>query len=84
MKCFGLIILTRSVYSFSAGLLSLGQIFGSLITALISESLGRKATILVSCLPIMIGWLCLAMGNFSSILILGRFLVGLGMGIEGG
>ena len=29
------------------------------------------------------GWICLAVGNISVLLMLGRFLVGLGMGIEG-
>ena len=52
-------------------------------TALICEYIGRKATTLISCLPILIGWICLALGNMSFLLMLGRFLVGLGMGIEG-
>ena len=61
----------------------MGQICGSLITAGISESIGRKATTLLSCLPVLIGWICLALANSASLLIVGRFLIGLGMGIEG-
>ena len=66
-----------------AGFLSMGQICGSFITAGISDSIGRKATTLLSCLPVLIGWICLALANSSFLLILGRFLIGLGMGIEG-
>ena len=61
----------------------MGQICGSFITAGISESIGRKATTLLSCLPVLIGWICLALANSASLLIVGRFLIGLGMGIEG-
>ena len=71
------------MFFFAAGLLSLGQVCGSLVTALICEYIGRKATTLISCLPIMMGWICLAVGDVSILLMLGRFFVGLGMGIEG-
>ena len=66
-----------------AGFLSMGQICGSFITAGLSDSIGRKATTLLSCLPVLIGWICLALAHRSFLLILGRFLIGLGMGIEG-
>ena len=44
---------------FLASLLSVGQICGSLLTALICDEFGRKAFALSSCLPALIGWICL-------------------------
>lgn len=71
------------IHVFSAGLLSIGQIVGSLLTALISDLLGRKATTMGSCLPGLIGWLILGLANNEASLLIGRFMVGLCMGLEG-
>ncbi len=52
------------------------------MTALISDRIGRKATCLISCVPALLGWVCLGVSHIV-VLMLGRFLLGLGMGIEG-
>jgi MFS family permease len=73
----------KSLVLFAAALLSLGQICGSLLTALMTGFLGRKATTLLSCLPCLIGWICLGFASNQAALMSGRFLIGLGIGLEG-
>ncbi len=52
-----------------------------------SETLGRHPTLLLSCLPNIIGWLLLSCGNyivtpniFKSVVLTGRFFTGFAMG----
>ena len=60
---------------FSASILSVGQICGSLLTALISDEFGRKAIATSSCLPALIGWLCIGLAYNKACLLAGRFFV---------
>ena len=53
----------------------MGQICGSLLTALISDEFGRKAIATSSCLPALIGWLCIGLAYNKACLLAGRFFV---------
>lgn len=66
----------------------IGAVVGAAAAGFLSDIFGRKLTLILTGLPHLIGWLCLAgsydLRNINSIfvlfLLLGRFFTGLGMG----
>ena len=64
-------------------MVSVGQVLGGLAVGALGASLGRKNTVLASCLPNFIGWVVLFSLPSLEFAILGRFLTGIGMGMEG-
>ena len=55
----------------------------------VSDRIGRKPSILISCFPLVLGWSLIAMSyyyttsseeSFYALLMIGRFLTGFGMG----
>ncbi|TRY76638.1 hypothetical protein TCAL_08782 [Tigriopus californicus] len=69
--------------SWIASMLSVGQIFGSLSVSIGGNVLGRKGVMLLSCLPIFLGWLTLFAAQSLALVLVGRLLTGLGMGMQG-
>lgn len=60
---------------------TIGAMMGSLVGASIVDKLGRRKSILVTCIPYLIGWLFIGMGHNSTVLSYGRFLTGMGIGM---
>lgn len=75
---------TKDKQSWFASLLTLGAIAGVPITGLLLDNLGRKATIMLSCLPFSIGWLLMQLVQQTNYIVLycSRILVGIGMGMN--
>lgn len=70
--------------SLVSALMPLGAVAGSIIITPLNHYFGRKGSILISCVWYTIGAiLCAAAHNYHTILA-GRFLLGVGVGIEGG
>lgn len=67
----------------SVAMVSVGQVLGGLAVGALGASLGRKNTVLASCLPNFVGWVVLFSLPSLEFAILGRFLTGIGMGMEG-
>ncbi len=66
----------------------LGAILGGGVAGWTSEGVGRKPTIVLACVPNILGWLLLASANslhstgavFKTIIFTGRFFTGVAMG----
>mmetsp|Transcript_12196 Transcript_12196/g.6089 ORF Transcript_12196/g.6089 Transcript_12196/m.6089 type:complete len:102 (-) Transcript_12196:127-432(-) len=58
----------------------LGAMVGALIAGTMADWIGRKPTIMVSDLQFMLGSLCMCLAPGHGLLLLGRFIVGLGIG----
>lgn len=70
--------------SLVSSLMPLGAVAGSIIMTPLNYYFGRKGSILISCLWYTAGAiLCAAAQNFH-VLVTGRFMLGIGIGIEGG
>ena len=67
---------------------NLGALFAGLIMGVVSDKIGRKPSMLVSCLPPVLGWWFIAGSYyftdqqtwFYTLFTAGRFLCGFGMG----
>ena len=78
-----LIILCHIVPYFPGSLLAIGALFGSLSAVFLMDAVGRKAALLAfSVLSLFIGWTLLMAASQSWQLYVGRFLLGLGAGME--
>lgn len=72
--------LTESEASWTASLLCLGALFGAVPTGLISESFGRKKTLLYLALPLVVSWTLIASTPNAYGLYVGRFVGGVAVG----
>lgn len=70
--------------SLISSLMPLGAVGGSLIISPLNEYLGRKFSIIVSCIWYTIGAAICAGARSHHMLYAGRFCLGVGIGIEGG
>ncbi|ALC41762.1 CG4797 [Drosophila busckii] len=73
-----------SVGSWIASVHSLATPFGSLISGPLADYLGRRKTLLVSIVPLILGWSTMAMAKSVTAIIFARFLCGFATGILGG
>lgn len=71
---------TTSGYAISIGLL--GYVVGSLSDSVVSDRLGRRPALIISVVMIVIGSLITAFSNSFEVLVLGRFISGMGIGAE--
>ncbi|XP_063986727.1 facilitated trehalose transporter Tret1-like [Diachasmimorpha longicaudata] len=67
--------------SWIASFYLLGTIPGSLIAALIVDRYGRKASLLLSGLPLLTGWILIIVARKPYILYASRFISGVGQGV---
>ncbi|KAL0281241.1 UNVERIFIED_CONTAM: hypothetical protein PYX00_002290 [Menopon gallinae] len=68
----------------SSWVASLGVIstpFGALAAGLIVDVLGRKLTLIVTCLPYLVGWVCMAFANDVGLLYVARAITGFASGM---
>ncbi|XP_017150532.1 facilitated trehalose transporter Tret1-2 homolog isoform X1 [Drosophila miranda] len=70
--------------SWIASVHSLATPFGSLLSGPLADYLGRRKTLLVSVIPLFLGWSTLATAKSVKIMIFARFLCGFATGILGG
>ena len=56
-KVFYVFLFWEKSHYFSASLSNIGQLFGSVSMGIAMGSIGRKKTIMVFCIPLLIGWL---------------------------
>ena len=67
----------------SGSLLALGAMFGSLSAVFLMDAVGRKASLLAfSVMSLFIGWTMMMAASQAWQLYVGRFLLGLGAGLE--
>jgi len=64
------------------GSLNFVSAFGTLIAGFTSDALGRKATVWICCLFYIIGTACMALALSYEVLLVGRIVTGLGVGIS--
>ena len=76
--------LVKIIWIVSSGsLLALGALFGSLSAVFLMDAVGRKASLLAfSVMSLFIGWTLLMAASQAWQLYVGRFLLGLGAGLE--
>ncbi|XP_017045415.1 facilitated trehalose transporter Tret1-2 homolog isoform X2 [Drosophila ficusphila] len=70
--------------SWIASVHSLATPFGSLISGPLADYLGRRKTLILSVIPLLLGWSTLAIAKSVKVVILARFLCGFATGILGG
>ena len=74
-------LISETLSGWFAALTSAGAAVSCLLGGYCIEKLGRKTTILLSSLPMVIGWLILLINAHVSMLLIGRFLNGFSVGI---
>ena len=63
----------------AASLSNVGQLFGSLMMGVLAGAIGRKKTIMIFCLPLLIGWVIVGISEGKTLLLcLGRIFQGIG------
>ncbi|KAK5638697.1 hypothetical protein RI129_012992 [Pyrocoelia pectoralis] len=55
---------------------------GSILSGLFAEYLGRKPSILLSSIPFLIGWVCIATSKSITLLYVGRLITGIAAGMS--
>lgn len=76
--------LTSGQASWVSSLMPLGAMAGSIIMTPLNESVGRKASLIISCIWYTIGAGLCAGSHNHHMMFAGRFILGVGVGIEGG
>ena len=72
-----------SYFPYVGSLLAIGALFGSLSAVFLMDAVGRKASLLAfSVMSLFIGWTLLMAASQAWQLYVGRFLLGLGAGME--
>lgn len=57
---------------------------GAFMSGPLADNLGRRSALLISVVPIFLGWSTLALAQSYHVLLIGRFLCGFATGILGG
>ncbi|CUS24059.1 LAQU0S13e02366g1_1 [Lachancea quebecensis] len=76
--------LTSHEASMVSSLMPLGAMAGSVIMSPLNEWFGRKTSIMISCIWYTIGAILCAASTNHHLMYAGRFILGVGVGIEGG
>lgn len=76
--------LSKHEASLVSSLMPLGAMAGSMIMTPLNEWFGRKSSLIISCIWYTIGSALCAGAQDHSMMYAGRFLLGVGVGIEGG
>lgn len=74
--------ITKRESTFMAVTPMIGEAFGSVINAIIIDRIGRKFTIFLSSIPIIMAWLCIGLTSSTIIMLTGRFIVGISNGLS--
>lgn len=76
--------LTDDQMSLVSALMPLGAMAGSLLMNPLNEYWGRKKALLISCIWYTVGVILCAAAGSHNVMYAGRFILGVGVGIEGG
>ena len=72
--------LTSDEASWIAALSNIGQLFGAVMTGILSGKLGRRPTLMILCAPLLAGWVTVGLaGDRVWMFYLGRVLQGVGV-----
>ncbi|KAK7073890.1 hypothetical protein SK128_011750, partial [Halocaridina rubra] len=74
--------LTETEKDVTGSLASLGSLFGSYIAGWFVSKLGRRRSLQLNALPFISGWLMTGLAPSAPVLLLGRFLLGIGVGLS--
>ncbi|XAR52542.1 hypothetical protein NMG60_11020676 [Bertholletia excelsa] len=74
--------LSTAAYSVFGSMLTIGGMIGSVISGKIADLVGRKATMLLSALCYVLGWICIVFAKVALWLDVGRLFLGLGIAIQ--
>ena len=69
------------IYLFFQSLVTVGAMIGSCIGGWLIDKFGRKGTILMSAVPLELGWLLISFANNHAMLYAGRIITGLACGM---
>ena len=71
------------VYSYiSVSITNVGEVLGCLLGGYLGGRFGPKKTTQASCVVVMVGWVAIAASPHLSLLVLGRFLTGVGVCLQ--
>ena len=74
------ITLPESFSSFSAAVGVISTPIGALLAGILVEIFGRKFVVQATNVPLVIGWICIALSSSILPLCIGRFITGIGQG----
>ncbi|KAF2351176.1 Sugar/inositol transporter, partial [Trinorchestia longiramus] len=77
------IVMTTQELSWFMSVFALGALVGGLMSSPFMNKVGRKGTMLASSIPSIVGWLMTGLGTAFPVLLIGRLLTGLFIGING-
>ncbi|XP_037917653.1 facilitated trehalose transporter Tret1 [Hermetia illucens] len=69
--------------SWFASIHSLATPFGSLVSGWAADRVGRRTALLIASIPILAGWTTLATAQSHALLLIGRVVAGIGVGLVG-
>ncbi|XP_001865011.2 facilitated trehalose transporter Tret1-like [Culex quinquefasciatus] len=72
--------ITADQGSWIVSILSIGSFFGPIITGLVVDVHGRKLTLLLSVIPLLVGWIIIGLASNVPMIYLARFLQGISYG----
>ncbi|XP_055538397.1 facilitated trehalose transporter Tret1-like [Wyeomyia smithii] len=72
--------ITADEGSWIVAILSIGSLFGPVITGAVIDNYGRKLTLLLSVIPLSIGWIMIALAEHVHVIYMARFLHGISYG----
>ncbi|KAI5644057.1 sugar transporter domain-containing protein [Phthorimaea operculella] len=75
--------ITDNEASWIASLSSAGTPIGCLLSGYLMDNIGRRLTLIVTEIPLIIGWLLVAFAQNVPMIYVGRLLIGLGSGMVG-
>lgn len=70
-------------FLFTASLSSASTPIGCIFSGYLMDRIGRKKVLLFTEIPVILGWLCIAMATDIKMIYIGRLLVGFGSGMVG-
>lgn len=77
-SCF---LVSRDEWAYVAAMMCAGAIIGSMVASPLTGKIGRLGSVLAANLPYGLGILCLALAQNYWMLIIGRILIGVGVGV---
>lgn len=72
-----------TMFLVSASLSSVATPFGCILSGYLLDVIGRKRTIILTLMPMIVGWFMIAAASDVMMMYAGRLLVGLGAGMMG-
>ncbi|CAH1155582.1 unnamed protein product [Phaedon cochleariae] len=84
-------ILTKGLYKFRisgheaswlAVILLAGTVLGAIIAAKLTDVLGRRKVILLTALPLLLGWIMIGLAKSVTVLFIARFIAGVSSGLS--